>query len=151
MSSSQMGLAQLRKGKTAERKLAKLLREGLRDSTISRCLRQSREGGHDLDGLSLAAYALEVKCAKDARLATWWTQACAQAQQQGRVPCLAYQLPRQGWRFVLPLGALHPGFEATDTRLTVSLGLESFCAVARETLPNPCSAGTRGEPVINSN
>lgn len=34
--------------------------------------------------------------------------------------------------FMLPLGALRPGFAAEDYRLTVELALEAFAAVVRE-------------------
>lgn len=134
-----MSAMQRRKGARAERQLAQLLRDELGDG-VRRNLDQCRHGGCDLLGVS--GFALEVKRAARPRLADWWQQACAQSDP-GDIPALAYRLDRQEWRFVLPLGALHPSFAAGDTRLTVNMGLAEFAAVVRESLSNRPETGER--------
>ncbi|CAK0775992.1 hypothetical protein CCP3SC15_530007 [Gammaproteobacteria bacterium] len=125
-----MSASQRRKGANGERELAALLRDHL-GMAIERNLQQTSDGGHDLNGPALERFAVEVKRAAEPKLSAWWAQACEQAGG-GRVPVLAYRIDRHSWYFVMPLGALHPGFDAGDHGMTATLGLEEFVAVVRE-------------------
>jgi Holliday junction resolvase len=118
------------KGKRAELEVAMLLEEHLGE-VVRRNLAQCRDGGDDLRCAMLAGYAIEVKRAEEQRIDEWWDQACAQAQ--GRIPVLVYRANRKPWCFVLPLGALHPGFAVTDYSLMVGMGIKEFAAIVRET------------------
>lgn len=120
-----MAASQRIKGKNGERELASLLREHLGDSAISRNLQQSRNGGYDLNGPVLERFAVEVKRAAMPKISTWWAQACEQAAN--RIPVLAYRLDRHDWHFIVPLGALHNGFDAGNYGMTATLGLAEFC------------------------
>jgi Holliday junction resolvase len=123
-----MGMMQKRKGKVGERELAGLLRD-LLGSTITRNLQQSRDGGADIDGVP---FAMEVKRAARPRLAEWWQQACVQAEATGGTPCLAWRIDRYDWQFMLPLGAVHQGFDPSDYSLTITVGLPAFAAITLE-------------------
>ncbi|MBF0371624.1 MAG: hypothetical protein HQL52_19480 [Magnetococcales bacterium] len=130
MGDQAMGMKSRRKGATGERELAALLRDHL-GLNVTRNLQQSRDGGHDLSGLALA---LETKRAAKPLLKAWWVQTCEQAKTAGLVPCLAYRLDRQPWRFVMALADLIPDCEnqPRSLELTANLSLESFCLLARE-------------------
>lgn len=127
-----MPKSERRKGAAAERELAALLADQLGEM-VKRRLGASRDGGHDLDGgILLDGIALEVKRQERPSLAAWWSQACDQAKRASKVPVLAYRASRRPWRFVVPLGWLHPGFSRGDVCMTATLGLAEFCAVVRE-------------------
>lgn len=125
-----MSAMQKRKGKAGELELANLLRDELGDQ-VTRNLRQSREGGADLEG---TPWTLEVKRAATPRINEWWSQACSQAAASGGAPALAYRIDRKDWVFVLPLGAVLEGYDVADTRLTVSVGMEEFITITREAI-----------------
>lgn len=128
---SKQGKHNNRRGKCAERELAGLLGD-LLGETVTRNLVQSRDGGADLVG---TPYALEVKRpAYRPRLSEWWVQACSQAKAASRIPCLAWRFDRQPWQFMLPLGAVHPGFDPLDYSLVVTVGIAEFAAIARESI-----------------
>lgn len=86
------------KGARGERELANILAEHL-GIDVARNLSQSRDGGHDLDGLPLA---VEVKRRETLRLGEWWQQAVEQAYVCGKVPALAFRQNRQPWQFLVP-------------------------------------------------
>lgn len=122
-----MGRMQRSKGARGERELANLLAEHL-GTEISRNLLQTRQGGHDLDGLP---FALEVKRHEQLSLNAWWEQATAQAESAGLPPALAYRQSRKPWRFILPLSSLCPSCTGDHT---AELNLEAFCLIVREQL-----------------
>lgn len=119
-----MGAAQRNKGAAVERELAKLLRNEL-GTGITRNLLQTREGGHDLDGLP---FALEVKRQETPNINAWWKQAVTQSQTSGLAPALAYRQSRRPWRFVLRLCDICPALTGDHTA-EISLG--AFCAIVR--------------------
>ena len=114
---------------------------------LARRLTQVRGGGHDLElpedatgpvAESLAALAIEIKrhsSVTPGSLATWWSQACRQAEDVGLLPCLAYRPDRQPWRVRLPLACVRPDLFPVvwaDDALTVDMGLPAFAALVRE-------------------
>lgn len=121
-----MSNSQRRKGACGERELAKALSE-LLNLDISRNLDQTRDGGHDLDGLP---FALEVKRQEKLSLGKWWRQAVEQAN--GRPPVLAYRQSRKPWRFVVPVMVMSEGIHVIDNPMyeldyTIEMGIELFC------------------------
>lgn len=127
-----MGRMQRSKGARGERELANLLAEHL-GTEISRNLLQTRQGGHDLDGLP---FALEVKRHEQLNLNAWWTQATRQAESAGLPPALAYRQSRKPWRFIVRLADLCPNITGEHT---AEISLEAFCLIVREALqPQVC-------------
>lgn len=127
-----MGAMQKRKGRSGEQELARLLRDELGDQ-VARNLEQAREGGADIKG---TPFILEVKRAATPQIPAWWRQAEAQAAAKNGIACLAYRLDRHDWQFIIPLGAIHQGFSAENTSLTVTVGLAEFIAITREAMNN---------------
>lgn len=125
-----MSAMQRRKGASAERELVRLLCEHL-DSSVTRNLSQSRDGGHDL--LGVGPFALECKRQEKLSLVSWWRQACDQAAQAGLIPALAYRQSKQPWKFVLPLAALIR--EPVDCQATAVLDLDGFIVAVRLAAP----------------
>lgn len=125
-----------RKGTDGERELARLLSDEL--GPVARNLVQTREGGHDLEGLGLTRWALEVKRyskATPARVSTWWLQAVAQAARARRAPALAYRQDRADWCVVVPLAELRGDLgDGEGLEWTATLSLPAFCALVREGL-----------------
>jgi len=129
-----VGKAQRTKGASAERELAALLSDRL-GTLVKRRLGAARDGGHDLDGgLMLDSVSIEVKRQEKPSLGPWWSQACDQAARAAKVPVLAYRASRCAWSFRVPLGWVHAGFSTSDTDMTVTMGIEEFCAVVREAM-----------------
>lgn len=98
-----MGASQRLKGQRGENELAGLLRDWLGDDTVNRLLGASRDGGHDIGGLTLDGIALEVKRHETRSLGVWWAQAEKQAEAAGKRPVLAYRANRQPWRFMVEM------------------------------------------------
>lgn len=105
------------KGQRGEREVRDLIQPivdkvcaelGLDAMEIKRNLNQSREGGHDLIGLSWIA--IEVKRQEVLQLDKWWMQAEEQAMRisSSAIPVLIYKQNRQKWR-VRMIGWLHGG------------------------------------------
>jgi hypothetical protein len=134
------------KGSAGERAFSAALADlvGVR---LVRRLTQVRGGGHDLElpegatgpvAETLARLAVEVKryaAVTPGSLATWWGQACRQAEAVGLLPCLAYRPDRQPWRVRLPLACVRPDLFPVvwaDDALTVDMGLPAFAALVRE-------------------
>lgn len=126
-----MGMMQKRKGRSGEQELVRLLRDHLGVS-MERNLQQTRDGGHDLNGLD----ALSIECKRAAKpiLSSWWTQTIDQAKRAGRIPILAYRLDRKPWAFVVALSDLLDDCkdQARDLNLTATLTTESFCSIAKK-------------------
>lgn len=132
-----MGARSRNKGANGERELARLLSDEL-GLEVTRNLLQSREGGHDLDGVS--GWCLEVK--RRARVAEgdkrqWWEQA-HQAMVDGYLDYAAvlYRQDRGNWRAIVQLGVLNietfgcgDGYEST-----AEISLRAFCQLVRESL-----------------
>jgi hypothetical protein len=101
-----MSAMQRRKGQGGELEAARLLS----DLTGHPVTRRVRQHGGDSDLVGLPGWAVEVKRARTAPLATvagsWWYQACEQAQDAKLVPLLLYRADRQPWRCVWPAGLL---------------------------------------------
>lgn len=99
-----MSAMQRRKGQGGELEAARLLS----DLTGHPVTRRVRQHGGDSDLVGLPDWAVEVKRARTAPLATvagsWWYQACEQAQAAKLVPLLLYRADRQPWRCVWPAG-----------------------------------------------
>jgi hypothetical protein len=127
------------KGKTAEREFIGELKELLGPeltSELTRNLDQTRDGGHDINGL--AGWAPEIKryaklLASDKK--KFWEQTITQATAINQKPVLAYREDRAGWRAVMRLsdvlGHEHPDW-CNDYDYTVEMSLESFCYLVRE-------------------
>lgn len=132
-----MGKMSRSKGAAGERELATLLRDRA-GATVTRNLSQTRDGGHDLEGLPWAVEVKRYREAKRGLIRGWWEQACSQADLDGRPPLLAYRQDRDEWRFVLP---------GSDSRyeMTAEVGVDRLLEILRESLPRAASA----EPEIS--
>jgi len=96
-----------RKGDEGEREFSNLMRDKY-DIRITRNLQQTRQGGHDLDGLP--GIALEVKKRRvitQAKIRGFWKQARRQADDVGKEPALAYRGDREKWRVLVDMGYFH--------------------------------------------
>jgi len=91
------------KGKRGELEIVHMLRDAL-GGDFNRNYKQTAQAQHgDIEQL-VGPYLLEVKnCAATTNIKAWWQQAVTAASKVGAVPCLAYKIPRKGWRFVVPI------------------------------------------------
>lgn len=133
------------KGANGEREFAAALHAEL-GVTLARNLEQVRNGGHDLViadeahplAGSLGRFAIECKRyagVKPALLARWWKQAAQQAQDAGKLPCLAFRADRQPWGVIVPLRALSrdfPTWTGGSLDFTAMLTVAGFAALVRE-------------------
>jgi Holliday junction resolvase len=92
------------KGHDGEREVVKLLgdvvKSVLGESALRRNLQQTREGGHDIAGLS--HLAIEVKRCETLEIDKWWKQTLRQAEQAGgAIPVLMYRQNRKAWNVVM--------------------------------------------------
>ena len=126
------------KGAAAEREFIRKLGDYLGDEAaakLKRNLEQTRQGGHDIEGLE--EWALEIKRyrqVKDGDILKFWGQAERQAQAVGRIPALAYREDMQSWRIRVPMSVLRPDFAWTGVEWTAELGMEAFATLVRERL-----------------
>ena len=133
----------MKKGKNAEREFASWVFDEL-GVKMARNLDQPRSGGHDLSVVdpgegevsrALDGYAIECKRKKrvlPCDMAAWWLQACDQAADAGKTPCLAYRADRMAWRVVIPLHAVNKDLTQYRTlAYTAEMSVEGFCAVVR--------------------
>ena len=127
-----MGASQRNKGARGERELAKLLEDYL-GVAVTRNLMQTRDGGHDLNGLPVA---LEVKRQETLRLQEWWFQAVTQATRVAKLPALAWRQNGKQWTFRVPLRLMNP---AWPVNLTADVNIEAFCFAIRENIPDAVS------------
>ena len=133
-----MSALQRTKGATAERVVAKLIRDWLGLDVRRNWQAQSAEGGADLTGIP--GWSIEIKRAKEFR-SDWWTQAEEQASADNTTPVLIYLLDhtRRGqaiidrWRVILPIQAMSR-FDV-DPGLTAEISLRAWIQLARESLP----------------
>ncbi len=120
------------KFKAAERELVNIFKAGLSGyvdtEEIGRNLDQSRDGGHDITGVT--GWCIECKrCAKP-QLSSWWQQAIEQAVRGQGKPALAYRLDHQPWRVKLRLMDITGGVGYSDP-LTATLPMEEFIEVVK--------------------
>ncbi len=113
------------KGARGERELARILSDKLGEEVV-RNLMQTREGGHDLNGVP---FALEVKRQETLAIDTWWEQATRQAEQAGLPPALAYRPSRRPWRFRVRLCDVNSDLTGEET---ADVDLDGFCLLVRE-------------------
>ena len=91
------------KGQEGEREVIRLLAPIVeevcgQESTLSRNLNQTREGGHDIVGLDWLA--IEVKRQETLDVENWWRQTLRQAGDK-REPVLIYRQNRKSWHVVM--------------------------------------------------
>ena len=124
------------KGARGEREIVTMLRDNL-GGEFSRNLKQyqqSQEG--DIEQL-VGPYLLEIKnCASTTNIKAWWQQAVTAANRKRAVPCLAYKIPRKGWRFVVPMpAAWTSGHQwGQELQYTQTMYADGFFLAVREAL-----------------
>lgn len=93
------------KGKRGELEVIHMLRDAL-GLDLNRNYKQTAQAQHgDIEQL-VGPYLLEIKnCASITNIKAWWHQAVTAANVKGAIPCLAYKIPRKGWKFVVPMAA----------------------------------------------
>lgn len=91
------------KGKVGEREFANIMRDwlGAPAGVIARRIEQSRDSGHDLDGLD--PFAVEVKRVEALSVGAWWRQAKKSAVACGLRPALAYRRNGEKWKVMVEL------------------------------------------------
>lgn len=139
-----MGKASRDKGSRGERELVSLLSDEL-GVEVTRNLLQTREGGHDLDGVP--GWCLEVKRrakVTEGEKRKWWEQAMDAAFDMGADAAVIYRQDRCEWRAIVQLGVLNidiygcgDGFE-----YTADISLPAFCQLVRERLPKEAALWT---------
>lgn len=130
-----MGMMQRRKGATAEREVAGLIR----DLTGWDAQRRVRQHDGDSDLLGVPGWSIEVKRhakATPSVIEGWWDQTVSQAGTM--LPVLMYRLDHREWRAVWPI-AMHLAEQRADYwsayAWTAESSLEAWAAVAREVNP----------------
>jgi len=130
-----MGAFSRNKGARCERELCAMLRDNL-GGEFSRNLKQyqkSQEG--DIEQL-VGPYLIESKSHATLNLKSWWGQIVAAASRHPDKPqpCLAYKVPRKGWRFRVPLPqAWASGKQwGMEIAYTMDLSPDGFFLIVRE-------------------
>jgi Holliday junction resolvase len=123
------------KGARAERELCGLLRDHL-GGEFSRNLKQyqkSQEG--DVEQL-VGPYLIECKAHATLNLKAWWGQVSQAASRHAErpIPCLAYKVPRKGWRFRVPMREAWASGQQWGRELTYTMDLspDGFFLLVRE-------------------
>lgn len=127
------GRASRDKGKRGELEVCKLLADNL-GGKYNRLLKQYQQCQlSDIEQL-VGPYSLEVKNCATPNLKSWWQQTLVAAEKRDAVPCLAYKVPRRGWRFVVPLAsAWASGHQwGRDLAYTQTLFPDGFFLLVRE-------------------
>lgn len=98
-----MGKASRDKGKRGEREFANVMIDwlGKAAGAVARRIEQTRDSGHDLDGLD--PFAVEVKRCEALSVPAWWRQAKKSATNAGLRPALAYRRNGEAWRVMVEL------------------------------------------------
>lgn len=98
-----MGKASRDKGKRGEREFANIMIGwlGAAAGAVTRRIEQTRDAGHDLDGLD--PFAVEVKRCEALSVGAWWKQAKKSAVGAGLRPALAYRRNGEDWRVMVEL------------------------------------------------
>ncbi|MUV13560.1 putative PDDEXK endonuclease [Noviluteimonas gilva] len=130
-----MGAFSRNKGARCERELCALLRDNL-GGDFSRNLKQyqkAQEG--DIEQL-VGPYLVESKSHATLNLKSWWGQivAAASRHELRPLPCLAYKVPRKGWRFRVPIPqAWESGHQwGRELTYTMDLSPDGFFLIVRE-------------------
>jgi len=123
------------KGARNERELCALLRDNL-GGDYNRNLKQyqkSQEG--DVEQL-VGPYLVESKAHATLNLKSWWQQILTAASKHpaAPIPCLAYKVPRKGWRFRVPIPqAWASGHQwGREIAYTMDLSPDGFFLLVRE-------------------
>jgi Holliday junction resolvase len=128
------GRASRDKGKRGELEIVRLLRDNL-GLVVNRQLKQYQQSQHgDIEQL-VGGHLIEVKnCASLSPMKQWWQQAVMAADKRGAIPCLAYKVPRKGWRFRVPLPqAWASGHQwGRELQYTMDLAPDGFFLLVRE-------------------
>ena len=128
------GRASRDKGKRGELEIVHLLRDNL-GLTVNRQLKQYQQAQHgDIEQL-VGPYMLEIKnCASLSAMKAWWQQTLVAADKRGAIPCLAYKVPRKGWRFRVPIPqAWASGHQwGRELQYTMDLSPDGFFLLVRE-------------------
>jgi Holliday junction resolvase len=125
------------KGKRGELEVVKLLRDGL-GLEVNRNYKQVAQAQHgDIEQL-VGGFLVEIKNCASLDLKSWWGQAerAASAHPSKPQPCLAYKIPRKGWRFRIPLPqAWASGHQwGRELQYTMDLSPDGFFLIVRENL-----------------
>jgi Holliday junction resolvase len=130
------GKASRDKGKRGELEIVHLLRDNL-GIAVNRNYKQTAQAQHgDIEQL-VGGFMIEVKnCASLTAIKSWWQQAVTAATKVGAVPCLAYKVPRKGWRFRVPIPqAWDSGHQwGRELQYTMDLAPDGFFLLVRERL-----------------
>ena len=122
------------KGKRGELEVVHMLRDNL-GITVNRNYKQVAQAQHgDIEQL-VGGYLIEVKnCASQTAMKSWWQQSVAAAIKRDAVPCLAYKIPRKGWRFRVPIPqAWASGHQwGQELQYTMDLAPDGFYLLVRE-------------------
>lgn len=121
------------KGKRGELEVVHLLRDNL-GIICNRNYKQVAQAQHgDIEQL-VGPYLIEIKNCAALNLKPWWQQTLQAADKRNAVPCLAYKLPRKGWRFRVPLPqAWSSGHQwGRELAYTMDLAPDAFFLIVRE-------------------
>ena len=122
------------KGARGEREVCRMLADNL-GGQYNRLLKQYQSAQlADIEQL-VGPYSLEVKnCASLSAMKQWWQQALTAATKRGAIPCLAYKVPRKGWRFRVPIPqAWASGHQwGKELQYTMDLAPDGFYLLVRE-------------------
>jgi len=122
------------KGKRGELEIVHLIRDHL-GVTVNRNYKQMAQAQHgDIEQL-VGPYLLEVKnCASLSPIKSWWQQAVTAATKRDAIPCLAYKVPRKGWRFRVPMREAWASGQqwGKELQYTMDLSPDGFFLLVRE-------------------
>lgn len=129
------GRASREKGKRGELEVVHLLRDNL-GIVVNRHLKQYQQAQHaDIEQL-VGGYAIEVKNVAALNLKSAWQQTVMAAVKRDAMPCLAYKVPRKGWRFRVPLPQAWASGQqwGMELQYTMDLAPDGFYLLVREKL-----------------
>ena len=122
------------KGARGEIEIVHMLRDEL-GIAVNRNYKQTAQAQHgDIEQL-VGGFLIEVKnCASTTAMKSWWQQAVTAANKRDAVPCLAYKIPRRGWRFRVPLPQAWASGQQWGRELayTMDLAPDGFFLLVRE-------------------
>jgi len=134
MDGSKSGRFSRSKGARGEREIVAILRDNL-GIDVNRQLKQYQQAQHgDIEQL-VGGYLIEVKnCASTTAIKSWWQQAVTAATKRDAIPCLAYKVPRKGWRFRVPLPQAWASGQqwGREIQYTMDLAPDGFFLLVRE-------------------
>ena len=142
-------------GNNFERKIANMLHDEL-GLKFHRDLEQYRTKDHG-DLLCEVDFPFSIEFKKRSKGTTyaseWYEQSRTAAQDQGKIPCVIYQLNRSPIRVVIDLNVIIETFggHTIHHENLVEPTFQTFCMIAREMLqPNPMSDKNSVEEPTNS-